>query len=340
MGICSKSRNRVKDLLRPLLFSSGFPLLKIVARRALGKRRLFILLYHKVRPQARPLFGTAVTPGNFERQIRFLKRRYEIIDLQALSYSESYPQSSKDLILITFDDGYRDNFLYAFPILNKLNVHAAIFLATDFIGTNRLLWHDKLAWIMYNAQLPIKRKVLLQSGLPEKMIRGIESFFLSTPENQVKILRFLAADLKLLPAEECNNVLNKSANVCNIERWPNETERPMLSWEEVGEMSEQGISFGSHTRSHPRLSALSAHLIREEISQSKIAIEQYTGKPVTAFAYPYGKKEDYSETVLKILREEGFLYAFNTTVGYETLPLKDPLLLKRKGVPLHPYLFL
>ena len=340
MGICSKSQSRVKDLLRPLLFSCGFPLLKIVARRALGKRHLFILLYHKVRPQAQPLFGTAVTPGNFERQMRFLKRRYEIIDLQALSYSESYPQSSKDLILITFDDGYRDNFLYAFPILNKFNIHATIFLATDFIGTNRLLWHDKLAWIMYNAQFPIKRNVLLQSRLLEKMIHGIESFFLSTSENQVKILRSLAAGLKLLPAEECNNVLNKLANVCNIERWPNETERPMLSWEEVREMSEQGISFGSHTRSHPLLSALPAHLIREEISQSKIAIEQCTGKPVTAFAYPYGKKEDYSESVLKILREEGFLHAFNTTIGYETLPFKNPLLIKRKGVPLHPYLFL
>jgi len=303
-----------------------------------GKRHLFILLYHKVSPQARPLFGTAVAPIVFEKQVRFLRRHYEIVDLQAFSYPR--PDTSKDYVAITFDDGYKDNFLHAFPILNRLDIPATIFLATDFIDTCRLLWHDKLAWILYNAACPPDRTGLLQSRLPESMIHMIETFFSSEQGHQVRILRSLAAGLKLLPAEERDDVLSRLAKICKVIRWPGEADRPMLSWEEVKEMFGCGISFGSHTKSHPVLSGLSEHLIREEVSQSKKAIEQHIGIPVTTFAYPYGKKEDYSQPVLRILKEEGFSCALSTAVGHETLPLKTPLSLKRKGVPLHPYLFL
>jgi peptidoglycan/xylan/chitin deacetylase (PgdA/CDA1 family) len=102
----------------------------------------------------------------------------------------------------------------------------------------------------------------------------------------------------------------------------------------------QGISFGSHTMSHPVLSAIPIPEARKEIVKSKRVIEEQIQKPVTTFAYPYGKNEDYSDEVTKVLIDEGFEYACTATVGYEQFPLKAPLALKRRGVPPHPHLFL
>ncbi len=79
---------------------------------------------------------------------------------------------------------------------------------------------------------------------------------------------------------------------------------------------------------------------RREIGESKRIIEEQIQKPVTTFAYPYGKKEDYTDEVTKVLFDEGFEYACTTTVGYEQFPVATPLKLKRRGVPPHPYLFL
>jgi peptidoglycan/xylan/chitin deacetylase (PgdA/CDA1 family) len=305
----------------------------------LGKRYVFILLYHKVRPQASPLFGTAVTPENFERQMRFLKRYYNIVDLNAFRYSKVFSKGSKDVVVITFDDGYRDNYQYAFKILSRLKIPATIFLTTDFIGTNRFLWYDKLAWIMYNAKVFPGKKDLMKFQLPEEIAQRFQIFFNLKSEEQVRILRSMAGGLKLLSSKKRDDALSFLALACKVGKWPDKKDRPMLSWDEVKEMSERGISFGSHTKTHSRLSDLSENLVRKEVSQSKKIIEKYIGKKVTAFAYPYGKEADYSESIYSILRDEGFLYALTTTVGYETLPIKNPFNLKRRGAPLHPFLF-
>ena len=307
----------------------------------LAMRRVFILLYHKVDYNAAPFFGAAVRPDVFERQIRFLKRHYKIVDLSALNQLEQLDRTStSDLIVITFDDGYRNNYRYAAPILKKYDVQATIFLATDYIGNNQLLWHDKLSWILYTAVSVPERKKLIRSELSPEIIREVERFLAADSSGRVSILRSLVALLKAYSAQERGEVIKRLAEACRVNTWPGDDERPMLSWDEVIEMSKYGISFGSHSMSHPVLSDISVEEARREIVESKNIIEEQIQKPVTTFAYPYGKYRDYTDEVTKVLFDEGFEYACTTTVGYEQFPVATPLTLKRRGVPPHPYLFL
>jgi peptidoglycan/xylan/chitin deacetylase (PgdA/CDA1 family) len=330
----------IKTTIRPIAFYGGYPFLKFVTRRLAGKRCIFILLYHKIGPQAPPLLGETVLPQDFERQIRFLKKRFEIIDLKDLKDSISEANSSKDMAILTSDDGYRDNFLYAFPILKKYDVPLTIFLTTDVIGTKQLLWPDKLAWILYTSDTNFNRQALYRTDLPQEMIHSVEKFFLKDASRRAKILRSISEYLKSHSNEEREDLLGTLTKFCDIKQSPAENFRAMLSWEEVKQMSRDGISFGSHTKSHPTLSKIPLNLARQEIVDSKQVIEEQIQKPVITFAYPYGKRDDISEGVVKLLRDEGFEYACTTEIGYEQFPINNPLFLKRKGVPPSPYLFL
>jgi len=329
----------MKNYLRPLLYYSGLSFAKRVARRILAKQRIFILLYHKVEYKAPPFFGVAIRPDVFEKQIRFLKQYYKIVDLADLNQPGQIDQACPtDLIVITFDDGYRDNYTHAFPILKKYNVPATFFLATDYIGNNQLLWHDKLSWILYTAVS--EKKKLIKSEFSPELIRKVERFFAADSSGRVSILPSIVALLKAYSAREREEAIKRLAEACGVNTWPGDEDRPMLSWEEVREMSVHGVSFGSHTMSHPVLSTIPMSEVQREIGESKRIIEKQIQKPVTTFAYPYGKQEDYTDEITKILIDEGFEYACTTTVGYEQFPVATPLTLKRRGVPPHPYLFL
>ena len=297
-------------------------------------------MYHRVDYLARPFFEIVVRPEAFEKQIRFLRKYYEIVDLGDLKRLEAKRTSKKDFIVLTFDDGYRDNYTHAFPILQKYQAPATIFLATRYINTNRLLWYDQLAWILYNTESVPDMATLVKHSIAPKLIREVERFFISSSFIRFNVLRSLAAKLKTFATKERERILSILAQACKIKRWPASDERAMLSWTEVREMSKHGIFFGSHTMSHPVLSDISVEEARREIFESKNIIEEQIQKPVTTFAYPYGKKEDYTDEVTKILIDEGFEYACTTTMGYEQFPVATPLKLKRRGVPPHPYLFL
>ena len=92
-----------------------------------------ILIYHRILPEIDP-FGIDVTPlKRFESQIKYLSSYFNIISVDELLNNFTNNTVKKNTICITFDDGYLDNYQYAFPVLQKYNVPATIFLATDFM---------------------------------------------------------------------------------------------------------------------------------------------------------------------------------------------------------------
>jgi len=330
----------IKTTIRPIAFYGGYPFFKFVTRKLAGKRCVFILLYHKIGPKAPPLVGETVIPQDFERQIQYLKKRYKIIDLKDLKSAISNANSSKDLVVLTSDDGYRDNYLHAFPIVKKYNVPLTIFLTTDVIDTHRLLWPDRLAWILYKSTTNFSRQELYRTDLPQDIIPDVEKFPLKDASGQARILQSISAHLKSYSNGERQEILDILTKFCKVKQWPAGDFRAMLSWEEVKHMSAEGVSFGSHTKSHPAMSKIPLNLAKQEIADSKKIIEEQIQRPVTTFAYPYGKSDDISEGVIHLLQDEGFEYACTTEIGYEEFPINNPLFLKRKGVPTSPYLFL
>jgi len=322
------------------LFAGGLPRAKAIFRKATARQRIFILMFHRVDYQAAPYFPKPVRPEIFEKQIIFLKKHFEIVDLGFLNKVKAGPGNGKDLVVLTFDDGYRDNYEHAFPVLRKYRVPATVFLATGYIGTGRLLWFNKLAWILYTGSLP-DANAFAENDIGANLYEDIVEFFAADAERRVLLLRSMAAGLKDLLPEKRDGFLDGLSRAFKVKAWPGKENRPMLSWEEVREMSEHNISFGSHTVSHPVLSFLSEREGRLEICESKKVIEEKTQKPVKTFAYPYGKTGDYrSDYIFKVLENEGFECACSTNRGAEKFPLSRPLELKRRGVPTDPYLFL
>ncbi|OGL44902.1 MAG: hypothetical protein A2W05_06525 [Candidatus Schekmanbacteria bacterium RBG_16_38_10] len=295
-------------------------------------------MYHRVAPKAPPFFESVIRPDIFERQIRFLKKHYNIASLEEIE-SAAFNDGGKDMVVITFDDGYRDNYIHAFPVLKRYDVPASVFLTTDYIDTNRLLWFDELAWILYRSWLVTDRNMLINDSATYEV--ALEFGLISGGrENTGRYtLCSLASLLKPLPQVQRDMFIKELAARYRVNIWPDDNSRVMLSWDEVRNMAVNGISFGSHTKTHPVLSAIPIADVREEIAGSKKIIEDKLQKAVTTFAYPFGKKDDYTEQVVTILNREGIKRACTTNRGTEKYPIESPLTLKRQGVATSPYLF-
>lgn len=267
-------------------------------RRKLTKSQVGILLYHRVCPSSDSWSVKPLSPRSFERQMEYFCQNYEIISLDKLvQYLQQGRPLPEKAVVITFDDGYKDNYLYAYPILVKHGIPATIFITTGHIGSSKLFWFDE---IKYLVQLtPLNQLELDELG----------SYPLQTEIDRFRNSLIISRRLRKLPEESKRGFIAKLINTCQVAIPDNLGEELFLSWDEVREMSEYGISFGAHTVTHPALTTLPLERARLEIVQSKKDIEEKLGKEVTAFAYPFGP---FNAEIAGLLKESGFTSAVTT----------------------------
>src|SRR5438477_1528660 len=135
-------------------------------------RRFQVLAYHKVSPDPHPFFEPD-HPTAFEQHMRFLSRCYRVMPLMELVERNRRGDIPHRAVAITFDDGYRDNYQYAFPILKKYGLPATIFVTTGAIETGKLLWHDRIFdAFRYTA---VTRARLKSFEFPELILEPIEA---------------------------------------------------------------------------------------------------------------------------------------------------------------------
>lgn len=218
--------------------------------------KALIIGYHCVKDTANS-YLRPTTVADFANQMQYLSEQYTPISLEEmvrhLRYGIPLPPNAMS---VTFDDGYRDSYENAFPILDQYKIPATIFLTTDFIGTGHI------------------------------------------------------------PAWENGHY--------------RDNDRLMLSWEEVREMSDHGISFGSHTVTHPRLTTLDFPQVEDQLRRSKDVIEQQIGMAVTEFAYPSG---NFNTDVKHAVEQAGYVGAVTTVPGHNG-PHADMYTLKRNLIQL------
>jgi peptidoglycan/xylan/chitin deacetylase (PgdA/CDA1 family) len=296
-------------------------------------------MYHRVAPQRAPLYEVAIHPKIFEKQIRYLQNYYQLINLPDLKKDSKYSRDKKDFVVLTFDDGYYDNYKFAFPILRKYNIPATIFVTTGYIGTNKMLWWDKLSNHLYDSKSYShfsKDKI----NTVRKIVNNIKDLNCYISKNNSKVIPNIINKLKLLDNNKRNKVIDNIIKEISIDSKKLPNRRAMLSWEEIKEMAKFGIGFGSHTVSHPVLNKIPKHDAEWEIKESKEKIQNEIQKKVTTFAYPYGKQEEFSEEIIDIIKKNEFEHACTACRGSETYPIKEPYKLKRKGVHNDKYFFL
>jgi len=272
------------------------------------KSKALILMYHRVNDEVGKfvdLHGLRVKTSNFERQIKYLAANYRVISLKTLVEELKSGNITKDRqIVITFDDGYQDNYWKAYPVLKKYAVAATIFLTADYIEIEKEFWWDEVQRFVWD-----KRH--------EEIIVDFLSleYRLETDENRLSAYRELYWKLRymnLVDRERMLEIFRAQSGECQVNQ---KYKSLFLSWIQVLEMAQNDISFGAHTCLHPVLSQLALTEMKTEIVESKRIIESNLGEEIPFFAYPFGKKEDFNEKTKAVLKEAGFHCACSTIYG-------------------------
>ncbi len=308
----------VKALLAAVIDKPRFLDAYGYVRREITKSQVAILMYHRVSPKIDPWSLRPLSPQSFETQMRYFSLNYEIISLKLLiEYIVQGEPFPKKAVVITFDDGYKDNYRYAYPILRKYNIPATIFLTTGHIGTGNLFWWDKVSYIVQH------------TSLDELNLGEYGSFSLRSKKEKYRTKSKLIEGLKKLSKEEKDLFINNLLIITG-EAIPDDLGGELiLSWDEIKEMSCDGISFGAHTVNHPILTTLPFDQAKMEIIQSKMDIEKNIGHRVNAFSYPHG---DFSPDIAELVRTSGFESAVSISPSCLISPNDSLYELSRIGI--------
>ncbi len=274
-------------------------------------RRPVILTYHRVQADGEPPAAAVQGPiraAELEKQVAHLLRTHaptQLADLLA-----GAPRR-KPGFAVTFDDGYRDTYTVAFPIMERLGVPATLFPATDPPCGRGWLWWDRIV-----------RAVA--GGRGRKINVGGREVKLETAADVAAAQTFATAATKRCPRP--NDV------AADIERQLG-VDAPSgdglyLSWKEINDLRRAGWNIGAHTRSHRVLTSLAPDEARAEIIGSADDVASAVGERPRLFAYPNGRPGDFDERIIAWLQEEGFVCAA-TMVGGPVDARPDPFRLRR-----------
>ncbi len=276
-----------------------------------------ILYYHRVNDDSDPFFP-AISTSLFDREMQYLSQHYRVVAMPDLiRHLEAGP--AETVVAVTFDDGYRDNYENAFPILQRLGLPATVFLTTGTMDCDEPIWFERLAQAL-------KRTTLEQLDLEIDIPRR---FILNTVSERLDANNRIFGLLRDLPDSERRDWLQRILHQLGV---GDDSERrgKMLTWDQARYMSAKGVDFGGHTVTHPFLSRLTRENARWEASECKRRIEAELQVPVECFAYPNGREQDIEPWSNDVMRDAGYRAALTTIWGMN-YPSTDSMHLKRGG---------
>ncbi|HZU01816.1 MAG TPA: polysaccharide deacetylase family protein [Ktedonobacteraceae bacterium] len=296
-------REQVKLFVAACLYYSGLvKLLRWWTERS--GHRLIILNYHRA------------MGGDLRSHLLYLRRHYRLLHLEEAleelyrpDKEEQRPRNLRTALVLTFDDGYRDNYTHAFALAGELGVPITIFLPTGYIESGNCFW-----WME-------AERLVGHAPVDEVMVEG-RTYHLEQPEERDALARMIDTHLRYAASvserEEFLTRVRKALAVpASIAM--EETALP-LNWEEVRTMEKSGwVSFGAHTVHHPVLGYLRDWLeLQCEVSECRNVMEQQLGHPVRTFAYPIGGPDHIGTQALKAVREAGYEWAVTAIPGINT----------------------
>lgn len=283
---------RMKSFLyRALLFCGVVALVRFFHRNSLT-----ILLYHGVAPQEeRPDIynyrGKFITPEAFEFQLNYFARHYTIIELDEAYDRMRAGTLPKNPLVITFDDGYRNFYEYAFPILKRHKLPATIFLATDFVLRKKPLWVDRLEYAIGGGIGSRETRSTLDDRIRNEFKQ------LSNETREARLTSIEAAATRTLIDFEDDRAIYAP-----------------LSVYEIREMQTYRIHVGAHTRTHPILSRETPEDAQSEIAGSLAELSAIV--PLSrVFAYPNGQADDATPACERMIEDAGCVAALTTLAG-------------------------
>ncbi len=278
---------------------------------------LRILAYHRVAelrdtPEVDSR-SVSATPAVFARQMQHLARHYHVIGMpQFVNAIEKGAPLPKRAVLITFDDAYADFAEIAWPILKSFQLPATMFVPTAYPDhPERVFWWDKL-YQAFNATTRTEMCGIPFGPLP-----------LRSSEEKRRALRIVQDYARTVPEDEAVYLVD---SVCAQLDERQIYSGNVLTWDQLRQLTTEGLTLGSHTRTHPIMTQLTPDRMREEVRASQGDLKREIGNALPIFCYPNG---NHDETVVAILRDEGIRLAFTTLSGENKWQSLDPLRLRR-----------
>ncbi len=268
------------------------------------RNKLVVLMYHRILPANDPRImdeqpGMYVHPETFQMHLKTIKQYFTPIHLsqwlQDLRTQKPLPKRS---IAITFDDGWYDNYEYAYPILKQENIPASIFLVSDMVGTQKTFWPERLAnWIRTSAHY-YKNELNSDPKMSWLKNIGVNNV---VPNNDayIDIVDGIITTAKQYYTDSELNTLLDNLPIKKFSQ-KNNTTPDILGWNHVNEMLSSGvIEVGSHTRNHIRLNSMTdLQIMKDEIINSKKTIENHVNHKINLFCYPNGDMSSKAKEIV------------------------------------------
>lgn len=292
-------------------------------RRVSGASWITVLSYHRAgTPGVRCEYDEGVVdvvPEVFDRQLAFLKRTCSVITLEEMLGFVHGARLPDNPVLLTFDDGYRDNHDVVLPILQRHGVQGTFFIATSYIEERRLFWWDRIHYVV-----KASRKEALELDYPRAM-----RFSLASNEERGAAAFALARIVKDdfgLDLERFLDGMTRAADVLlSREEERRRADALLMTWDHVRALRRGGMAIASHTSTHRVLQTLPRAALDWELATSKKKLEDVLGEPIRAISYPVGKAIGASRHIREAVAQAGYELGFSNCSGVNDAFRFDPL---------------
>jgi len=257
-----------------------------------------ILMLHRVCPKIprtrlQGNAGMKMTPEKLETIIQFFRySNYDFISLDQLLQRLGKRKNKRKFVIFTFDDGYVDNYLHAYPIFRKYQVPFTIYIATSFPDRAAILW-----WYILEDLLLEKDNIVVNRGNDPR------EFHCSSLKEKEKAFEEIRSIIINSSPREYIGTIRKIFEPYGIDLYGKTSELTM-DWEQIELLSRDLlVTIGAHTVNHYMLSKISPAEVKKEILISKHRLESNLGKEVHHFAYPYGGREEAGKREFELVKE-------------------------------------
>jgi peptidoglycan/xylan/chitin deacetylase (PgdA/CDA1 family) len=282
------------------------PVVHRIARLVPLRPGLVVLNYHRIAAATAPPLDRGLwsaIPEQFAAQLDLLQRHFDVISAAELEAALAARHGRR--VLITFDDGYRDNHDHALPALRKAGLPATFFLSTGFLDRPHLAWWDEIAWMLREAA---------GDDVEAAIVAETDAY-------------------KRLPATAGEEFLDRLGERTGSGRAPAAAiGDTWMTWDMARALRDAGMAIGGHTVDHPILARLDRAGQAAEIDGCRARLRDELAVEMELFSYPVGLRDCFEETTRELLAERGVRFAFSNYGGFEPAGSVDRLDLRRTNI--------
>jgi peptidoglycan/xylan/chitin deacetylase (PgdA/CDA1 family) len=280
-------------------------------------------------PSWKPL-KPRLSRNELEQYLKILSKHYRFVSLlDAVEMLQGHKPVQPYSLVLTFDDGYRNNLTHALPILRRYGAPATFFIPTGFVDNPRPFCSDRLDYVVQNSSVDGRE---LRVGDISVRLDGSSRTAL---RESFRRLRRSAKALRLSHSEYLQKMEELAVDLENESGWSLEDIQAdddwsaIVTWDQLEKIGNDDVTIGSHTVDHIRLGLVDAEIARDQLVRSKRDIEFHSGRPCLSLCYPNG---NFTQETISLAKEAGYVCGTTTTEGLNRVG-DDMMKLRRINMP-------